>query len=122
MLRGFFGCAVYIGSGQLPMDDVVYVVSVVLVGADTDARIGSGQLPMALTVELESAAGAAETTAGPATVKARAPANAAEAASFLNIMFPNASRIRYGNCAVPVDIHCKMFSTETVKVLVRSHV
>ncbi|MDR6684464.1 hypothetical protein J2Y41_000011 [Arthrobacter sp. 1088] len=34
----------------------------------------------------------------------------------MNILFPNASRIRYGNCTVPVDIHCKMFSTETVKV------
>ena len=99
------------------MEDVVYVVSADLVGADT--RIGSGQLPMALTEVLESTAGAAETTAGAATVNARAPANATEAAIFLNIVFPNASRIRYGNCTVPVDIHCKMFSTETVKVWVK---
>lgn len=100
------------------MDDVVYVVSPDFVGpVVVPARMGSGQLPIALTV-LESAAEAAETTAGAATVNASAPVNATEAASFLNIMFPNASRIRYGNCAVPVDIHCKMFSTETVKVSV----
>jgi hypothetical protein len=102
------------------MDDVVYVVSPDLVGAVVVDLIGSGQLPIALT-EPESAAAAAETTAGAATVKARAPAKATEAAIFLNILFPNASRIRYGNCTVPVDIHCKMFSTETVKVLVKRH-
>ncbi|MCP2048056.1 UNVERIFIED_ORG: hypothetical protein J3D58_002128 [Paenarthrobacter nicotinovorans] len=50
-----------------------------------------------------------------------APAKATDAKIFLNMMYPNASRIRYGNCAVPVDIHCKMFSTETVKVLVKRH-
>ncbi|MFK4637923.1 hypothetical protein ABIA52_000812 [Paenarthrobacter histidinolovorans] len=100
------------------MDIGVYVVSVDLVGAAM--RIGSGQLPMALTVE-ESAAEAAETTAGAATVTVSAPAKATDAKIFLNMMYPNASRIRYGNCAVPVDIHCKMFSTETVKVLVKRH-
>jgi hypothetical protein len=110
---------IYIGSGQLPMDDVVYVVSPDLVGPVVEL-IGSGQLPIALTGP-ESAAAAAETTAGAATVKARAPAKATEAAIFLNIMFPNASRIRYGNCTVPVDIHCKMFSTETVKAWVKRH-
>lgn len=101
------------------MDIGVAVVSVVLVGAET--RIGSGQLPMALTDELESTADAAETTAGAATDKVSAPAKATDAAIFLNMLYPNASRIRYGNCAVPVDIHCKMFSTETVKVLVKRH-
>ena len=116
MLRGFFESIPYMGSGQLPMEDVVYVGSLDLVGSDTLARMGSGQLPMALTEELESTDEAAETTAGAATVKAKAPANATEAAIFLNIVFPNASRIRYGNCTVPVDIHCKMFSTDTVKV------
>lgn len=71
------------GSGQLPMDIGVYVVSVDLVGAAT--RIGSGQLPIALTV-LESAAGAAETTPGAATAKVSAPATATEAMIFLNMM------------------------------------
>lgn len=105
------------------MDIVVMVVSALsflgtVVVVD---RIGSGQLPMALTV-LESAAGAAETTPGAATANVSAPATATEAIIFLNMMmYPNASRIRYGNCTVPVDIHCKMFSTETVKVLVKRH-
>lgn len=72
------------------MDDVVYVGGVEalsLVGAVTLARIGSGQLPIALTV-LESAAGAADTTAGAATAKVSAPATATEAMIFLNIVFP----------------------------------
>jgi hypothetical protein len=104
------------------MDIVVTVVSdLSFLGVVVVDRMGSGQLPMALTV-LESAVGAAETTPGAATANVSAPATATEAMIFLNMMlYPNASRIRYGNCTVPVDIHCKMFSTETVKVLVKRH-
>ena len=67
------------------MDIGVYVVSADLVGAAT--RMGSGQLPIALTV-LESPAKAAETTAGAATASDSAPAKAAEAMIFLNMVFP----------------------------------
>lgn len=61
------------------------VVSADLVGAAM--RMGSGQLPIALTLP-ESTVEAAETTAGAATVSVSAPAKAAEAIIFLNMIVP----------------------------------
>src|SRR5688572_11020081 len=97
---------------------VVYVVSAPLSLVFLD--MGSGQFPMATEVLVDSAREPADRTAGAAAEKARAPASTAAVAIFFNINgFLNTSRIRYKASTVLVDIHCKMFSTGTVKHFVR---
>ncbi|MCU1547276.1 MAG: hypothetical protein JWO29_227 [Arthrobacter sp.] len=107
----------YIGSGQLPTLGCADMGSGQFPTAWA-ARIGSGQLPTAVMPVL-SAAEPADSTAGAAAERARAPAIRALAAIFFNIEFLNMSRGPSQVSISLVDIHCKMVSTGTVKHLVQ---